>query len=366
MVAEDVPSYKIVNGEVAEPLLTRIVNRETGEQRWRLVKAAPLRGPAGELMAVSVIEDVDRGQGGRAAPALPRAGRRDARLLAGLRGDAAARRAARGAGPRRLVRGRRRRRRRSPPAGGHRARRSRQDRLRARVPQSLPARSERRQRHLRRAALRAPGALSRDPPRAARAEHQGPRAAAVDRRAGHALGHAHPDGRRRAHDRRPDDGVGREWARVRRGRPRVRGRPRAPRRDRGRERAPVHRARPGRAHAAGEPAARAPADHRRVAAGVLLRGRRHDRRGGRRLLRRRRARGGLPGGDRRRHRQGRAGRGADRARPLHAGHGRALRSRAPRRSSACSTTSSSIAPRSPCSPSRARTSSRAPRARACT
>lgn len=58
MVAEDVPSYKIVNGQPAEPLLTRVVNRETGEQRWRLVKAAPLRGTGGETMAVSVIEDV--------------------------------------------------------------------------------------------------------------------------------------------------------------------------------------------------------------------------------------------------------------------------------------------------------------------
>jgi PAS domain S-box-containing protein len=58
MVAEDVPSYKIVTGQPAEPMLTRIVHRETGEQRWRLVKAAPLRGPNGELMAVSVIEDV--------------------------------------------------------------------------------------------------------------------------------------------------------------------------------------------------------------------------------------------------------------------------------------------------------------------
>jgi PAS domain S-box-containing protein len=58
MVAEDVPSYKIVNGQPAEPLLTRIVHRETGEQRWRLVKAAPLNGTAGETMAVSVIEDV--------------------------------------------------------------------------------------------------------------------------------------------------------------------------------------------------------------------------------------------------------------------------------------------------------------------
>jgi PAS domain S-box-containing protein len=58
VTAEDVPSFKIVNGLPAEPMLTRIVNRETGEQRWRLVKAAPLRGPAGELMAVTVIEDV--------------------------------------------------------------------------------------------------------------------------------------------------------------------------------------------------------------------------------------------------------------------------------------------------------------------
>ena len=58
LTAEDVPSYKIVNGQPAEPLLTKIVNRETGELRWRLVKAAPLEGPDGELLAVSVIEDV--------------------------------------------------------------------------------------------------------------------------------------------------------------------------------------------------------------------------------------------------------------------------------------------------------------------
>jgi serine phosphatase RsbU (regulator of sigma subunit) len=55
---EDVPSWKIVNGLPAEPLLTRVVHRDTGEQRWRLVKAAPLRLPSGELLAVSVIEDV--------------------------------------------------------------------------------------------------------------------------------------------------------------------------------------------------------------------------------------------------------------------------------------------------------------------
>jgi PAS domain S-box-containing protein len=58
LTAEDVPSYKIVNGMAAETLLTKIVNRETGELRWRLIKAAPLEGPDGELLAVSVIEDV--------------------------------------------------------------------------------------------------------------------------------------------------------------------------------------------------------------------------------------------------------------------------------------------------------------------
>ena len=59
---------------------------------------------------------------------------------------------------------------------------------------------------LRRAALRASRALPRAARRAARAEHRGPGAARDDPRAGHALGHAHPDGRRRAHDRRADDG----------------------------------------------------------------------------------------------------------------------------------------------------------------
>jgi PAS domain S-box-containing protein len=58
MAPEDVPSWKVVNGMPAEPMLVRVVNRETGERRWRLVKAAPLRSPDGELLAVSVIEDV--------------------------------------------------------------------------------------------------------------------------------------------------------------------------------------------------------------------------------------------------------------------------------------------------------------------
>jgi PAS domain S-box-containing protein len=58
LTLEDIPSWRIINGLPAEPLLTRIVHRETGELRWRLVKAAPLEAPDGDLLAVSVIEDV--------------------------------------------------------------------------------------------------------------------------------------------------------------------------------------------------------------------------------------------------------------------------------------------------------------------
>src|SRR3954452_24606306 len=55
--AEDIPSQRVVRGEKAEPLLTHIVHRDTGEDRWRLVKATPLE-VGGELLAVSVIEVV--------------------------------------------------------------------------------------------------------------------------------------------------------------------------------------------------------------------------------------------------------------------------------------------------------------------
>src|SRR3954447_16278468 len=54
---DDIPSWRVVRGQPAEPLLTHIVHRETGETRWRLVKSAPLT-VRGEQLAVSVIEDV--------------------------------------------------------------------------------------------------------------------------------------------------------------------------------------------------------------------------------------------------------------------------------------------------------------------
>jgi serine phosphatase RsbU (regulator of sigma subunit)/PAS domain-containing protein len=58
LAAEDLPSWRVIRGLPAEPLLIHIVHRETGEERWRLVKATPLRSDKGRVLAVSVIEDV--------------------------------------------------------------------------------------------------------------------------------------------------------------------------------------------------------------------------------------------------------------------------------------------------------------------
>jgi PAS domain S-box-containing protein len=56
---DDIPSVRILRGEAAEPLLIRTVHRETGAQRWNLLKAAPLVGEEGEVEAtITVIEDV--------------------------------------------------------------------------------------------------------------------------------------------------------------------------------------------------------------------------------------------------------------------------------------------------------------------
>ena len=57
---EDIPSVRILRGEkTAEPLLIRTVHRETGAQRWNLLKAAPLRDEHGEVEAtIMIIEEV--------------------------------------------------------------------------------------------------------------------------------------------------------------------------------------------------------------------------------------------------------------------------------------------------------------------
>jgi PAS domain S-box-containing protein len=56
---DDIPSVRILRGEPAEPLLIRTVNRQSGQQRWNLLKAAPLLDDAGEVEAtIMIIEDV--------------------------------------------------------------------------------------------------------------------------------------------------------------------------------------------------------------------------------------------------------------------------------------------------------------------
>jgi PAS domain S-box-containing protein len=56
---DEIPSVRILRGEPAEPLLIRTVNRDSGEQRWNLLKAAPLLDESGEVEAtMTIIEDV--------------------------------------------------------------------------------------------------------------------------------------------------------------------------------------------------------------------------------------------------------------------------------------------------------------------
>lgn len=56
---DDIPSVQILRGEPPRPLLIRTVHRQTGEQHWNLLKAAPLLDDAGEVEAtIMIIEDV--------------------------------------------------------------------------------------------------------------------------------------------------------------------------------------------------------------------------------------------------------------------------------------------------------------------
>lgn len=56
---EDLPSMKVLAGEDPEPMLLRYVHRDSGEERWVLLKARPVRDSRGAVeAAVTVIEDV--------------------------------------------------------------------------------------------------------------------------------------------------------------------------------------------------------------------------------------------------------------------------------------------------------------------
>jgi PAS domain S-box-containing protein len=53
------PGRRLLAGQEAAPVVMRVVNRESGEQRWRLVRASAVRDRAGELtMVVNVLSDI--------------------------------------------------------------------------------------------------------------------------------------------------------------------------------------------------------------------------------------------------------------------------------------------------------------------
>jgi PAS domain S-box-containing protein len=56
---EDLPGRRVLAGETPEPLLVRALNRRTGEERWRVLKASGVPGPDGRpQLAVTVMDDV--------------------------------------------------------------------------------------------------------------------------------------------------------------------------------------------------------------------------------------------------------------------------------------------------------------------
>jgi PAS domain S-box-containing protein len=56
---DDLPSVRALRGEQPEPLLLRAVNRESGDERWSLLKTTPVLDADGAVeAAVTIIEDV--------------------------------------------------------------------------------------------------------------------------------------------------------------------------------------------------------------------------------------------------------------------------------------------------------------------
>jgi PAS domain S-box-containing protein len=56
---DDVPSVRLMRGEPGDALLMRVVRRDSGELKWKLLKAAPLTDEQGEIVATAtIIEDV--------------------------------------------------------------------------------------------------------------------------------------------------------------------------------------------------------------------------------------------------------------------------------------------------------------------
>jgi PAS domain S-box-containing protein len=59
LTPEQYPSYRVLRGEEVPPQRLRVINRETGEERWRVNKARGVLDARGEpRLVVTVIEDI--------------------------------------------------------------------------------------------------------------------------------------------------------------------------------------------------------------------------------------------------------------------------------------------------------------------
>ena len=119
----------------------RAINRQTGEERWRIVKASrrPAIATGGRGSRSTSSRTSPRSSAPR-SPSAPRRGRRGPRVVARLRGDAGAGRRARRSPACRLVRGEHAGRPRRPALGRRRARRPREGRVRPRATTSATRR----------------------------------------------------------------------------------------------------------------------------------------------------------------------------------------------------------------------------------
>jgi serine phosphatase RsbU (regulator of sigma subunit) len=59
---QDLPGRRLLRGERPDPLLLRLVDRDTGQLRWTLIKATEFEDDYGRRLAVNVLEDVTEGK----------------------------------------------------------------------------------------------------------------------------------------------------------------------------------------------------------------------------------------------------------------------------------------------------------------
>ena len=59
IASDDFPGRRVLAGRTAEPMVSKSIDRATGEERWFLTKATPVRDRQDRLaLVVNVIEDI--------------------------------------------------------------------------------------------------------------------------------------------------------------------------------------------------------------------------------------------------------------------------------------------------------------------